>query len=214
MKNSQLLSILLGFSFAQQAYSAEAAPVTKGCRARVCQAASKLFCTKPCQAFSRTCLGDKTNTPPEVTMVLNEHKKEIKSLAKVQKDGLLWGSKASQPEWLPGYLIKYGVERPGNAQRLQEYINDRNLTEMRVPKKYFSHIPGRPFSLSDDNYMVIVPKAEGVHSDWDSLSPTQHQQLLKIIDIHSDLHDKNFLVTPKEVTIVDTDSRAMPVQLA
>lgn len=213
MKKFKLLPTLLILLFAYQAHASEAEQEQKSCCARACKAMVSAMCVKPCKDFARNCLGDKTNTPPEVTTILNQHNTEIKDFSKqLRGEQLLWGKGVWQPEWLPGYFIKGGIERVINAQRLQQFIDENNLDQIAVAKKYLYHVPGRPYKLSSDNYLVITQKAEGVHSDWESLSPTQHAQLLKVMDIHNDLDYKNFLVTPEKVTIVDTDSRSMPTE--
>ncbi len=68
---------------------------------------------------------------------------------------------------LPGFIIKFGnrfaglystIARVRMAEKIDRYIQRKNLTAVHVPKKYLYHIPHRRHKLKDQNYLVFSQK--------------------------------------------------------
>ena len=167
--------------------------------------------------------GDKTDVTADVKSILDEHIPELLLLAEKfnDKSGECarpgGGRLVRQMPWLPGYFIKHDIQRYFNAKDLAKYIKQENLTEMAVADKRLYHLFSKSFRMSDANYFVIAKKADGIHNDDpQALTVSQEFQLKKIKEKCKDVHPSNWVISEwkypagKKVTIIDTDSFAMP----
>lgn len=112
--------------------------------------------------------------------ILNEHVEELQSLLSKYNShsSARRGINVSTKPWLPGFFIKYGVERVINAERLKKVIEEHNLDLLSVPEKFLWHVPGRPAELTSENYLVIVNEVQGKNGKSICLNFQQVQQLL------------------------------------
>lgn len=180
---------------------------------------SRYSCALIALAFACIFLVARAETlPAHVQALLDQHAQQLQILANAAHDQphLRMGRHVHEMPWLPGYFIKYGVKRFYNAQKLKSIIQAHRLNLLCVAKKYLYHIPGRPTTLSDKNYLVIVKKVEK------DISPSGDQrQILNLEQIqqlcyvalkarHYDLHTSNYILSKGKLVIIDTDSGAMP----
>lgn len=158
--------------------------------------------------------------PAQVKTLLDAHAKQLQILVKTAHDQphLRMGRHVHEMPWLPGYLIKYGVQRFYNAQKLKSIIRADKLGLISVATKYLYHVPGRPEKMSDKNYLVIVKK---VVKDSEPSAYGDQRQILNLEQVkqlcyvalrarHYDLHTSNYIVSQGKLVIIDTDSGAMP----
>lgn len=155
--------------------------------------------------------------PQSVKKALDSHTSELqKMLDNFNADPDATGGKnVAQPSWLDGWLIKYGVDRVANRDRLARFITQNRLDKISVTEKYLYHVPGKPHIVSNENYLVIAKKVTGKSGTGQSLNLKQTKQLWKIaVEAgHYDLHPGNFISTSDgKLVIIDTDSCAMPSQ--
>ena len=68
---------------------------------------------------------------------------------------------------LPGYIIKFGnrfggffstIGRIRMAEKIDRYLQRKNITTVHVPQKFLYHIPHRRHKLIDKNYLVFSQK--------------------------------------------------------
>jgi len=158
---------------------------------------------------------DSGSLPSEIKIVLNDHAVELQTLLNEysSRSSARMGANVSQKEWLPGYYIKYGIERVANAQKLKYVIDKYKLDLLSVPDKYLYHVPGRPEIESNENYLVIAKEVLGKQGRGQCINLQQVKQLCKIAVLagHYDLHPANYVTTTDgKITIIDTDKQAMP----
>lgn len=154
--------------------------------------------------------------PEDIRRVLNFHARQISQLLST------WNEYVYSPEsdvarvevfpWLPNYMLKFGIERVANAQRLKKFIQENELHLIRVPQKYLYHVPGMPLEHSSRNYIVV---AELIADDEDDGCVIDHDRMQQLCAVaqgapHYDLHSGNFLPLRDGVVIIDTDDLAMP----
>lgn len=118
-------------------------------------------------------------------------------------------------DWLPGYIVKYGIERIKNSQRLQNVIHENNLTELSVPKKYALKIK----TDDESDSVVIAEYIEGETNENGNkkallINLKEIKQLVILADKANnyDLHVSNMIRSKKDnkIYIIDTDILAMP----
>ncbi len=158
---------------------------------------------------------EEPSLPHEVKHRLDNHTQELGNMLLKFNDNAecRMGWSVESVPWLPGWFIKYGIERVANRRRLQEVIEKNNIDLISVVEKYLYHVAGRPDSLSSENYLVLAKKASGKMGKGQSLGRNQVEQLwqLAIEAKHYDLHPGNYLTTEEgKVVIFDTDKLAMP----
>ena len=114
-----------------------------------------------------------------------------------------------QFDWLPGYYIKYNVDRVYKRDLVADCIERNGLDLMHTPVKQFYHIKGRSQKLHSLNYVVIVEK---VHDDKKSykkrMSLEQVKQFCKIIEEtgHISTYMSNYLrLENDKLSFIDTD---------
>lgn len=151
----------------------------------------------------------------DIQKALDSHASEIKEFLDkcIDKPNARMGGNVCKKEWLPGYYIKYGIQRVSNAEKLKAVIKKHNLDLLTVAEKYQYHIPGNSDQLSDENYLTVVKEVSGHKGQGKNLSVKQVAQLCQVAlhAKHYDLHPANY-ISQKDGTlmIIDTDSHAMP----
>lgn len=149
--------------------------------------------------------------PADAKKALDSHASELKEFLKKCNNGM--GFNVCKKEWLPGYYIKYGIQRVNNAEKLKAIIKEHNLDLLSVPEKYLYHVPETADQLSDQNYVAVVKEVSGNHGKGQFLNEKQVKQLCKVAlhAKHYDLHPANY-ISQKDGTlvIIDTDAHAMP----
>jgi hypothetical protein len=125
----------------------------------------------------------------------------MKTPRKKYRDGV-W-----QFQWLPGYFIKYDINRIEGMKRIRDCIKKYNLHLITVPDKKLYHIKGRPDELSNDNYLVVVRKIEPAKNPL-PISLEHVQQLSTIIKktTYVDLTATNYLrLDNGKLCLIDTE---------
>lgn len=158
--------------------------------------------------------------PAHVKTLLDAHAKQLQILVRTAHDQphLRMGTHVHELPWLPGYLIKYGVKRFYNAQKLKSIIRAHKLGLICVATKYLYHVPGRPEKMSDKNYLVIVKKVvkdSGQSEYGDQRQVLNLEQVKQLCYValrarHYDLHTSNYILSQGKLVIIDTDRGAMP----
>lgn len=154
------------------------------------------------------------NLPYNTEVILDAHVSELKKFLDhcINNDRNQADANTCKKVWLPGYWIKYGVDRVRNAEKLKTTIQEQNLNLITVAEKYLYHIPGTPEQLTNENYLVIAENVSSAQGEK-KLSLEYAEQLCKAI-LHAkyyDLHTGNYILQKNgKLTIIDTDSTAMP----
>ena len=109
--------------------------------------------------------------------------------------------------WLPGYFVKYGLTRIDGMETIKDCIRRNNLYLLGVPDKKVYHIKGRPTTVSNLNYAVIVKE---VSRDLNPRPLTlEHVRQLSVLIERShyvDLHVSNYVRTAgSKLFIIDTE---------
>jgi len=161
-----------------------------------------------------------TPLPASIKTILDNHTAQLEIILQTAHDQphLRKGRHVYEFPWLPGYLIKYGVERFYNAEKLKVIIRVHKLDLISVATKYLYHVPGRSEKIADKNYLVIVKKVMpdvyySPHADQRQiLNLAQIKQLctIALIGRHYDLHTANYIISQGKLVIIDTDRCAMP----
>jgi hypothetical protein len=149
--------------------------------------------------------------PQHVRIILDQHTSELRELLYMKNLLRLRG--VEKKYWLPGYIIKYDLERFSNAEKLRKVIQKYNLNLLDVPCKYVYQVCDKNKAPSNLNSIVIAEKIEGKSGLTATLNLQQTQQLYcaALHAPHYDLHSENYIVTPSgKIYIIDTDSVAMP----
>ena len=138
--------------------------------------------------------------PDELKQILDDHTEEfgeiIKSCSKRKHCPARRGVK--EYDWLPGYFVKYGVERVKWAQKLRDLIAQHGFTHLVIPKKYLYHVPGKPTDLRSPNYVVVAQKLERDRTDSGKVITKQMVQELMVLIFETqmkDHHSNNLFVT-------------------
>lgn len=158
--------------------------------------------------------------PAHVKTILDNHAQQLQIILRTANDQphLRMGRHVYEVPWLPGYLIKHGVNRFYNAKKLKAIIQQEKLDLIDVAIKDLYHVPGRPEKISDKNYLVIVKKVvpdnpmPGQSDQRPILNLEQVKQLCRVAlkARHYDLHTANYIVSQGKLVIIDTDENAMP----
>ncbi len=141
--------------------------------------------------------------------VLDDHSETLATLVQAidatphQKHGV-W-----KFEWLPGYYVKYNVDRLFMRERLAHCIESYNLNLLHTPKKYLYHIKGRPAELSNLNYVVIIKEVTADPlGDSYPMGLEQIQQFIVLIEKtgHCSTFAHNYLrLGDGRISFIDTD---------
>ncbi len=115
----------------------------------------------------------------ELEEILDDHVDELyKRLKKIHNGSRNHG--VWKFEWLPGYYIKYGLERIIGMEKMKRCIKHHNLNLLTVPDKKIYHLKGNSKAISNKNYAVII-KAVDHSTDPKPLTLEQVKQLCTII---------------------------------
>jgi len=160
-------------------------------------------------SFNSTC-------PTDIANICQDHALElIDFLVECKKHpDYKMGTNTKRFSWLPGYIVKYGVERVTNANILRGIIEKHKLTELAVPKKYIFKLFAGP-DITNDNSLVLSelidgPCGRGVFLF--NLEQTKQMVFLADKGNYYDFNRLNLVLSDKDnkVYIIDTDSLAMP----
>lgn len=148
---------------------------------------------------------------PEIAAVLDAHAEEINAAiekathTKKKMKHAIW-----QFSWLPGYYVKFHVNRVMGREMLLDAIRKHKLRLLTVPDKYVYHIPGRPRELASYNYLVVEPELS-VKKSWEPFSLQEMQELCTLIKEtgYADCNNGNFLrlTDTNQIVIVDTEMK-------
>ncbi len=140
-------------------------------------------------------LSDKSIWVPEhIKAVLDAHSHAIiNSIDSMRVPRKKYNDGVWQFDWLPGYYIKYGIERINGRKKIKKCIERYQLDLITVPQKWLYHIKGRPHTLSNDNYIVIAQEIIG-ESDLPPLTINHMKQFSTIIEktAYYDLRYSNY----------------------
>jgi len=156
--------------------------------------------------------------PENIKSLLDMHKSELRELlVKWQEPRMrgIFGARIAYKDWLRGYVIKHGITRVFNADKLRETIQRRKLHLIDVPHKYVYQVFGEEGDCTDQNSLVIAEEIVGRTGKGIGLDLEQTQQLWSAaMDAsHYDMHCANYVVADNgKVYIIDTDDGAMPSQ--
>ena len=148
--------------------------------------------------------------PDHLEKILDQHIDELKDIIKRCRERRFCSSKKGVHEfgWLSGYLVKYETCRIKGAEYLEGLIEEYNLDHIRVPKKYFYHLKGRPFELHNSNYLVIAEKVEFAKSHPEKSIPRSHMEQLLILIEKSEFRDHHArnvaMAVDGRLAIIDT----------
>ncbi len=140
---------------------------------------------------------------------LDEHSDLLTNLVKeidetpYQKHGV-W-----QFDWLPGYYVKYNVVRVFMSERLSRCISQYELNRLYVPQKQLCHIKGRPQSLDNLNYVVVIKELQADPTQESKPMDLEHvKQFIILIEKtgHCSTFAHNYLrLNDGKIAFVDTD---------
>lgn len=157
--------------------------------------------------------------------ILAEHTEELQFLLQKwnARPDFRMGSNVRFPEWTNSkaqgesqIVIKYGIERVENANRLRTVIQERALEDVDIPLKFLYHVPGQPVDLDSSNYLVVVQRIPHIVPSGLRFMKVNREQVRCIYKLamhgpHYDMHGLNWILSPDgKVYIIDTDGGAMP----
>lgn len=155
--------------------------------------------------------------PKELRTTLDQHREELRQFAKEKtklsnnslffpkKLGLTLGQGVTRFDWLPGYYVKYHINRANGANILKECIKNENLNVLAVPNKYLYPLYDETVPPHDKNCLVIAEKIE--KNENQTLDASHINQL---ITLHKktgfyDMHPGNLLISnDNKCYIIDT----------
>lgn len=150
----------------------------------------------------------------EIATILDKHRasleREILSKCRNQKTKSHCHAENAVKEfpWLPGYFVKFGVDRVKNALSIGSLIEKNKLGALMVPEKYYYHIPGKPEDLTNANYLVIAKRVE--LNKRTPLTVRHIEQLVTLIEQHDiDNHNGNiYVISDGRAALIDTGAEA------
>lgn len=143
---------------------------------------------------------------PHIKIILDAHSKEIAQKIKSTHTTTQWHGVWEFP-WLPGYYVKYGLERIKGVEHIRTCIMNNHLDGITTPDKRIYHIKGRPSTVSNLNYAVVVKAVESA-KDRKPLSLEQVKQLCKIIRKadYVDMNHSNYIpMDDGRLCLIDTE---------
>ncbi len=143
--------------------------------------------------------------PHAVTAILDE----VITEAKQKKDNykhswnLVWSI-----DQLPGYLIKYRIDRIKGMEAMQECIEKHHLDRLTVPRKFLYHIKGADWELTNSNYIVIAEKVDGKQAyTFDDEEIRQICILLTETGYNDFVSENVFRLSNNKLCFIDTEGR-------
>jgi hypothetical protein len=138
----------------------------------------------------------------EIEAALKEFNQRDTKKRKIKKHGV-W-----RFPWLPGYFIKYNLDRIYGMERMLKCIKRHNLDLIKLPDKRIYHIKNRPTTLSNDNYLVVIQGVEP-ETDLGPITLKQVQQLGVLMKEtgYVSMTKTNYIRGKNDVvTMIDTES--------
>lgn len=143
---------------------------------------------------------------PEIRAILDAHSKEIFRKIKKIYSTIQWHG-VWQFDWLPGYYIKYGLDRIKGVERIRRCIREHNLDLLTTPDKRVYNIKGRPSTYSDLNYAVVIKAVE----ETDNPQPLRLEQVKQLCTIihkadYVDMTSTNYIqMADGRISLIDTE---------
>lgn len=141
--------------------------------------------------------------------VLDKHAAELSQLVRkvhatpMKKHGV-WTF-----DWLPGYYVKYNIDRVRKRNILARSIEKHKLHHMHAPEKRLYHIKGRPHQLNSLNYVVVIKAVAGRKpQDRQPLDLSVVQQFVQLIEDtgHISTYKANYIIGEDgNISFIDTD---------
>ncbi len=105
------------------------------------------------------------------------------------------------------------VGRVRGAQQIAQVIERYNLQHIIVPQKFLYHLPGTPYKLTDENFLVVAQRLDLVDEElmprmWDILNVEQEDELAKVIKKvgYFDVSEDNIcFTTDGKIAFIDTE---------
>lgn len=111
-------------------------------------------------------------------------------------------------KWLPGYIVKRGIERITNAEIMRNKIEKLGLKRIRIPKKYH---------YKDD---IIVCEYIAGHTWFQSQEFVDTETMTELHDLIVEGHTKyyemitrNWIISGRYLYIIDLDNKSIPSSL-
>ncbi len=142
----------------------------------------------------------------EIKSILDMHSDEIFAKIKKVHTTTQWHG-VWQFEWLPGYYIKYGLDRIKGVERIRHCIEAYKLDLLTTPDKRLYHIKGQPTELSSLNYAVIIKEVEATDTPQ-PLTLEHVKQLCTIIHKadYIDMTSTNYIkMANGKLCLIDTE---------
>ncbi len=120
-----------------------------------------------------------------------------------------YGNLVWQFDTLPGYYVKYGVNRIKGLEKIRECIETFNLNRLTVSKKYLYHIPGKDIEFTDENYWVVAEEQKPAPIPL-VINLEEAKQMFTLIDETGfyDFQPHNIIRnTDNKLAIIDTEPR-------
>ena len=153
---------------------------------------------------------DKHLVPSELKQILDQHQDDLKQILQScrKRKHCPAGKAVKEFSWLPGYLVKYGIDRIHGALLLQSIIDDHGFNHVVVPKKYLYKIPGNPEKLVSSNYLVIAEKLEREQNDEKKQITEDMVREFLVLIIEAEMKDHHcnnvFVTTDGKMAMIDT----------
>lgn len=138
----------------------------------------------------------------EIETALTEFNQRDVKKRKIKKHGV-W-----KFPWLPGYFVKYNLDRIYGMERMLKCITKHNLDLIKLPDKRIYHIKNRPTTLSNDNYLVVIQGVEP-ETDLGPITLKQVQQLGVLMKEtgYVSMTKTNYIRGKNDIiTMIDTES--------
>jgi hypothetical protein len=145
----------------------------------------------------------------KLAAILDEHAAELSQLVRkvhatpMKKHGV-WTF-----DWLPGYYVKYNIDRVRKRNIVARSIEKHKLHHMHAPEKRLYHIKGRPHKLNSLNYVVIIEAVSGRKpKDKRRLDLPVVKQFVQLIEDtgHISTYGANYIIGDGgRISFIDTD---------
>jgi hypothetical protein len=144
-----------------------------------------------------------------LNQLLTKHKSELEKIHStwLTRPEYRMGFNICEFPWLQGYIVKYGIERVANADKLRKIISEFNLDQLDVPEKYIFRLYDDGKDISNTNAIVIakyISGAIGKGSFQLNLNQTKQLCTLAMKTPHYDIHRMNIILFCEKIYIIDT----------
>ncbi len=167
-----------------------------------------LACVLILSVYASSCWGalERYAVDSDIEAILDAHSHEIYKKIKKIDSTIQWHG-VWQFDWLPGYYIKYGLERIKGVERIRRCIETYDLDCLTTPDKRVYHIKGRPYTQDNLNYAVVVKAIEPAGKQR-PLTLEQVEQLCTIIHKadYVDMTSTNYIqMADGKLCLIDTE---------